>query len=65
VGGPVVVNEFKLVDCPDLGYTNKDKDEQGNPLPRGELWVRGPNVIPGYFKLDEKNKETFTEDGWL
>ena len=25
--------------------------------------MRGPNVIPGYYKNDEKNKETF-EDGW-
>ena len=31
----------------------------------GELWVRGPVVIPGYFKEAKANKETFTEPGWL
>lgn len=26
--------------------------------------MRGPNVIPGYFMLDDKNKETF-QNNWL
>ena len=65
VGGPSVVCEFKLVDVPEMRYTSEDKDEEGNPQPRGEIWVRGPLVIPGYYKADEKNKETFTPDGWL
>lgn len=42
-----------------------DKDAQGNLRPRGEIWVRGPNITKGYYKMDEKNLETFTEDGWL
>lgn len=65
VGGPVPMNEFKLVDLPDMKYTHLDKDEDGNLAPRGEVYVRGPNIIPGYYKNDEKNKDTFTEDGWL
>lgn len=65
VGGPFTHNEFKLVDVPEMNYTNKDVNEKGEHAPRGEIWVRGPNIIPGYYKLDEKNKETFTEDGWL
>ena len=64
VGGPLPMNEFKLVDVPELGYTHKDVDESGRPTPRGEIWMRGPNVIPGYYKNDEKNKETF-DHGWL
>lgn len=48
-----------------MKYTSLDKDENGNPRPRGEIWIRGPNVFPGYYKLDQKNKETITEDGWL
>lgn len=65
IGGPLPHNEFKLVDVPELDYQSTDKDEQGNSKPRGEIWIRGTNVIPGYYKLDEKNKETFTEDGWM
>jgi long-chain acyl-CoA synthetase len=65
VGGPVITFEYKLVDVPEMKYTSKDKDENGYPQPRGEIWVRGPSVIPGYYKADEKNKETFTPDGWL
>lgn len=65
VGGPVPQNEFKLVDVPELDYFSTDKDSNGEPCPRGEIWIRGPNVIPGYYLMDEKNKETFTEDGWM
>ena len=30
----------------------------------GELWVRGTNVVPGYYKNEKATKETFV-DGWL
>lgn len=56
--------EFKLVDVPEMKYTHKDKDEQGNLTPRGELWIRGPNVTKGYYKNEEKTRELI-EDGWM
>ena len=30
----------------------------------GELWVKGPNVTPGYWNRPEANRTSFT-DGWL
>lgn len=65
VGGPLCQNEYKLIDVPEMSYFSTDKDENGKPAPRGEILVRGANVIPGYYKNPEKSAETFDKDGWL
>jgi malonyl-CoA/methylmalonyl-CoA synthetase len=31
----------------------------------GDVQVRGPNVFKGYWRMPEKTREEFTEDGWF
>lgn len=55
-GKPSVDVEIRLV------------DEQGNDVPAGEpgeIAVRGPGLMAGYFNAPALNKEMFMEDGWL
>jgi len=59
VGPPIPCCEIKLVDVPEMGYLTT-----ANP-PRGEVWVRGPNITTGYYKNPEKTQEVITEDKWF
>ena len=57
VGEPIPGLEAMLVD--DNGA------EMTEPGQRGELWVRGPNVMKGYWRREQATKDTKTADGWL
>ncbi len=55
VGKPTLHTEIRVV------------DEEGSDVATdevGELWVRGPNVTPGYWERPDANQDSFT-DGWL
>jgi len=43
-------------------------DDAGRPLPSGEtgeLWVRGPTVMRGYYKKPTETAAVMTPDGWF
>ena len=52
------------------GITIKIKDKEGNDITEypgtiGVLWVKGENVMKGYYKAPEKTKEVFDEEGFF
>jgi malonyl-CoA/methylmalonyl-CoA synthetase len=56
------------VGLPLPGVAVRVVDDADHALATGEtghIQVRGPNVMPGYWKLPEKNKEEFAADGFF
>lgn len=50
----------QLVDRMEVRIESEDPYNQA-----GEIQVKGANVMLGYFKNDDANRNTFTQDGWL
>ena len=56
VGLPVPSTELKVVD---------DNGEELSIGERGELCVRGPQVMPGYWQREEATREVIDSEGWF
>ncbi|KAL3874680.1 hypothetical protein ACJMK2_037658 [Sinanodonta woodiana] len=56
--GPMIPNtSAKIVDV-----------ESGKALPvrkEGEIWIKGPQIMKGYFKNEKATYDMITSDGWL
>src|SRR5580658_1672027 len=56
VGRPLPGVELKLI------------GENGQPVPDGEigeLWVRGPNIMKGYYRAREETSAAINHEGWF
>jgi acyl-CoA synthetase (AMP-forming)/AMP-acid ligase II len=56
IGKPLPDVEVKIV------------DEEGKALPSlevGEIWARGPRIMTGYWRDEQKTSQVMTRDGWL
>ncbi|OGT54258.1 MAG: long-chain-fatty-acid--CoA ligase [Gammaproteobacteria bacterium RIFCSPHIGHO2_12_FULL_41_15] len=66
---PVYVKQFNAsigLPLPSTDITIRDKLGQEQPIGgEGELWVRGPQVMKGYWSLPRASHDVITEDGWL
>jgi len=57
VGHVLPNTEFRIVDV--------ETHEDVAPGERGEVWVRGPQVMTGYLNRPDATRDTIDADGWL
>jgi long-chain acyl-CoA synthetase len=66
---PVMATDFSgTIGLPLPSVELAIKDDEGNSLPigqSGEICIRGPNVMTGYYNQPEENKKAFTADGFM
>lgn len=67
IGGDQVIAKQGSCGLPVMHTEVRIVDQAGADVRQGEigeLWVRGPNVTPGYWRRPDADAESFT-DGWL
>ena len=66
----IAVNKFDQMRFGTVGPPIRNVEVRIEPDPErpggdGEILVRGPNVMQGYYNLPERTAEVMTEDGWF
>ena len=67
ISGP---NRHRLRSCglPGPGVEIRIVDDAGNDIATGdvgEIWIRSPQVMVGYWKMPEETSKAITADGWF
>jgi acyl-CoA synthetase (AMP-forming)/AMP-acid ligase II len=66
---PVTNREFSgTIGLPLPGISIAIKDDDGNSVPQGasgEICIKGPNVMVGYYNQPTENAKAFTADGYM
>ncbi len=66
---PLDLDEFNgMIGLPLPSTEVEVRDSEGRPLPvgeQGELWIRGPQVMKGYWNRPEETANVLDADGWL
>lgn len=66
---PVTAEQFSgTIGLPLPGIDIAIKDEEGRSLPlgeTGEICIKGPNVMTGYYNQPEETSQAFTADGFM
>lgn len=66
---PILSKEFSgTIGLPLPGIDIAIKDDDGASLPigeAGEICIRGPNVMAGYYQQPQENAKAFTADGFM
>jgi acyl-CoA synthetase (AMP-forming)/AMP-acid ligase II len=66
---PILSKEFSgTIGLPLPSVEIAIKDDEGQTLPlgsAGEICIKGPNVMAGYFQQPEENRKAFTAEGFM
>jgi long-chain acyl-CoA synthetase len=64
---PIATRRLSSCGTPCIGVDVEIRRDDGSvcePNEVGEITVRGPNMMPGYWNRPEENAKVFTHDGW-
>lgn len=64
IGIPIPNTKAKVIHL-ETGEDITEFDSDGFTQPEGELVIKGPQVMKGYWQRQDETDKVFTEDGWL